>query len=54
MVFSDSHGYMDHMIAAVRNGQPDMVIHLGDCLRDGQQLKAEFPELVIEQVPGEL
>lgn len=52
MVFSDSHGYMEHMIEAVRNGQPDMVIHLGDCWRDGQQLKEEFPDMVIEQVPG--
>ena len=29
-----------------------MVIHLGDCLRDGQQLKAIFPDLSVEQVPG--
>ena len=52
MVFSDSHGYLENMITAIETHSPDMVIHLGDCYADGQTLKRIFPELTIEQVPG--
>lgn len=52
IVFSDSHGNMDNMRAVVKEENPDMIIHLGDCLKDGQELHAEFPNVPFEQVPG--
>ncbi len=52
LVFSDSHGRWDYMRQAVEREVPDRVLHLGDVVRDGQELQKAFPELVIEQVCG--
>lgn len=52
LVFSDSHGYLDHMRAVLKQEKPDLVIHLGDCLRDVYQIRTEFPEIPIEYVKG--
>ena len=46
LVFSDSHGAVAPMLRAVREEKPDAVIHLGDCVRDAQALRADFPGLV--------
>lgn len=51
-VFSDSHGYADHMLAAVRLHRPDLVIHLGDGEGDVLYLRAAFPDLAVENVRG--
>ncbi|MBR4027224.1 MAG: metallophosphoesterase [Lachnospiraceae bacterium] len=52
LVFSDSHGNIENMIEVVQNNRPDMIIHLGDCWRDAQNLQDEFPDIPLEQVPG--
>lgn len=52
LVVSDSHGRVDNMIRAVERMQPDYVLHLGDCQRDLEKLRREFPELPMEGVPG--
>lgn len=52
LVVSDSHGVIENMVQAVGDTMPDMVIHLGDCWQDGEQLKLLFPDLLIEQVDG--
>lgn len=52
LVLSDSHGNVNNMITAVVSENPDMVIHLGDCETDAYKLEKRFPELQIEQVPG--
>ncbi|MCR5676597.1 MAG: metallophosphoesterase [Agathobacter sp.] len=52
LVLSDSHGEVDAMVQAVHLEKPDMVIHLGDCMRDATRLKQQCPEIVLEQVPG--
>lgn len=52
LVVSDSHGRVDNMIRAVERVQPDYVLHLGDCQRDLEKLRREFPELPMEGVPG--
>lgn len=52
LVLSDSHGDVNNMILAVKSVQPDMIIHLGDCWSDAQELRMEFPEIPMEQVPG--
>jgi len=38
LVFSDSHGETKAMLAAAEAEKPDMLIHLGDNLRDGLAL----------------
>jgi len=52
LVFSDSHGFMDNMRMVLCNETPDMMIHLGDCWEDACKLHEEFPDIPLEQVPG--
>ena len=52
LVFSDSHGNVSNMAAAVERQHPDLVVHLGDCWQDADRLRLIFPNLPIEQVNG--
>lgn len=52
LVLSDSHGNIENMVRAVEQEQPGMLIHLGDCWRDGQRLAERYPNILMEQVPG--
>lgn len=52
LVVSDSHGRVDNLITAVERTAPDYVLHLGDCQRDLEALRSEFPHLPMEGVPG--
>lgn len=52
LVLSDSHGSVDNMVQAVDRTAPAMVLHLGDCWRDAEELQALFPTLPLVQVPG--
>ena len=52
LVLSDSHGAVAPMVRAVELAKPDLILHLGDCWRDGEQLRARFPDIPLEQVPG--
>lgn len=52
LVLSDSHGNIANMIRAVEREEPHMLLHLGDCWRDGARLHDRFPEIPFEQVPG--
>ncbi|MBO5260031.1 MAG: metallophosphoesterase [Agathobacter sp.] len=52
LILSDSHGNVNNMILAVKQAKPDCIIHLGDCWADAQKLKSRFPEIPMEQVPG--
>lgn len=38
LVLSDSHGNVNNMVTAVSRLHPDMIIHLGDCWADAEQL----------------
>jgi len=40
------------MVRAVEREQPQMCFHLGDGWRDAQRLRGRFPDLPMEQVPG--
>ena len=51
-VFSDTHGETSLMIEAVRASEPDLVVHLGDCVRDTESVLRMFPELPLLQVSG--
>jgi len=52
LVLSDSHGNLSNMERAVDLTRPDRIFHLGDCWRDAERLHECFPELPLEQVPG--
>ena len=43
LVLSDSHGNVNNMVTAVGRLHPDMIIHLGDCWADAEQLHRKFP-----------
>ena len=52
LVFSDSHGNVSNMLRAVEREMPRMILHLGDCWRDGERLHDAFPAIEFHQVPG--
>ena len=52
LILSDSHGNVDNMVQAVQQENPHMIIHLGDVMRDAQKLQTFFPNIPLEQVPG--
>lgn len=53
LVFSDSHGLVEDMLQAIEREKPDRVLHLGDVVRDGQQLLSHLgPAVPLEQVRG--
>ena len=52
LVLSDSHGNLSHMEEAVLRVRPRMILHLGDCWRDGERLRDLFPDIPFHQVPG--
>lgn len=52
LVFSDSHHSLGGMCEAIDTHAPDHVIHLGDLLRDAENLSYAYPTLPICAVPG--
>jgi len=52
LVLSDSHGDVDAMIRAVERFSPDGVVHLGDHIRDAEQLRARLGNIPFYSVPG--
>ena len=52
LVFSDSHGDVSNMVDVTERVQPDRVFHLGDHIRDAEELSYAFPELTVDSVPG--
>ncbi len=52
LVLSDSHGNVGNMIRAVKREEPDMILHLGDCVVDADALRREFPYITMVNVPG--
>jgi len=52
IVFSDSHGSLDHMRRGIELEKPDRVFHLGDVTGDARKLSRAFPTLPMDQVRG--
>lgn len=52
VVFADSHKDVETMIRIVEKEKPQLVIHLGDHIKDAMCLQESFPELMVEMVPG--
>ncbi len=51
-VFSDTHGSVAGMAAKVEEIRPDLIIHLGDLVRDTRILRERFPEIPLYAVCG--
>ena len=52
LVLSDSHGNISNMLQAFEREQPRLVLHLGDCWRDGERLQGRLSGVPLEQVCG--
>ncbi len=52
LVFGDSHGNCDYMEKVIENIPCDLVVHLGDNLRDIENLTYIYPETKFEYVRG--
>ncbi len=52
LILSDTHGELSTAAEVIRSENPDHVIHLGDCIRDAEELSHLFPILPICKVPG--
>ena len=52
LVLSDSHGNVQNMTQAVELVRPRRIIHLVDCWRDAEELHDLYPNIPLEQVPG--
>ena len=52
LVFSDSHRSLSGMYSAIDRHHPQHVIHLGDMLRDAEEVARHYPGLPFCTVPG--
>ena len=52
LVLSDSHSGLSFMRRCIQAIKPDVMIHLGDHLDDGEAMGEENPHITIHQVPG--
>ncbi|MBO5214109.1 MAG: metallophosphoesterase [Clostridia bacterium] len=52
LILSDTHGEISAAERIIRRENPNHVIHLGDCLRDAEELSHLFPVLPICKIPG--
>lgn len=52
LVLSDSHHTLSYMQEAVDREQPNQVIHLGDHIRDAEELQRLYPMLPILSIRG--
>lgn len=54
LVFSDSHGNTSRMISAVADHLPavDMIVHLGDGVRDIEYVSSRYPEIPLVSIRG--
>ena len=53
LVFSDSHGYTGNMVRAIEAGEtPDLIIHLGDFVKDAVKMEAAYSSIPFSYVAG--
>lgn len=52
LLLSDSHRCLTHMTQAAEREQPDLILHMGDHLADGQKLQMAFRHIPLYTVPG--
>lgn len=51
-VFSDSHGRTAPITAGIKAESPDLLLFLGDGVRDLDKIKAQFPDIPLRAVQG--
>ena len=51
-VFSDSHGSIDGMCSAIKTYKPEMILHLGDGVRDVEEIERLYPQMPVLNVRG--
>lgn len=52
LVFSDTHGRINTTINLIKAQNPDMIIHLGDLVKDAEDLNSVFNDIRFEYVAG--
>lgn len=53
LLFSDSHGYTHNMIKVINKIKDiDMIIHLGDFIKDVFKIRDQYKDMIFEFVPG--
>ncbi len=52
LIFSDSHGRVGDMLDAVEREKPDRIFHLGDLIRDADDVAAAYPHIPVDRVVG--
>ena len=52
LVFSDSHGKTEPMRRTILARKPDLVVHLGDHVRDADEMRRLFPQTAFVSVRG--
>lgn len=52
LVLSDSHSALSFMRRCIDAVKPDVMIHLGDYVKDGDAMADEYPNITCYQVPG--
>jgi len=51
-VFSDTHGYAEHMLRTIRREKPDYVLFLGDGASDVETVRRALPLQAVQYVRG--
>lgn len=52
LIVSDSHGALENLEKAVRRTMPDCIYHMGDHIRDADDLRRQFPHIPVYAVCG--
>jgi len=52
LVFSDTHHHTTAMLNQIQDEKPDVIIHLGDCLEDADDIRSVFPEITTYSIRG--
>ena len=52
LIFSDTHGNIKRTTEIINNIPCDLIIHLGDLVRDAKELEKLFPHIPFEYVCG--
>jgi len=52
LVMSDSHGSKTNMFDAIRKESPDVVLFLGDNIRDCEDFESKYPKIMLRAVKG--
>ena len=52
LVVSDSHGSKKNIFDAIEIESPDVILHLGDNIRDCYDIEAMYPEITLRSIKG--